>query len=705
MKDEIERNDLTKLQFRFKILSAIAQMQLALGTNLGKLYHRILKTEGTVVFCTISTSMSLNDQKSVNLKWIQLSKLQRRLNNGHNENAMHEMLINSLAHQIQYEKSTRQKLSRGLYLGYLKIYSSLDTIQIVCPTKTPTVLPHCKMRENPHISAEEWASLKPKASKTNQSYFDLEKHGANFLVESQKIFLDSLKLSLSRLFKFMNITPEEALHHKMYDIEVVELSPDVTFLVICSPISENTFLAKDVEPDKSDLMLKRSDLMSLPLNVHELIQFNVYQHEMIKKYMRLTFFIELETDIANLKHREAFSSNEVIVAKEKLKNLNEAMHDLNNIWKSSRWISRVINFSRNKDSANSAIDIKTILQFNNNLKSSDHSLFKVPYFLNSSPSRPKTFMFGEHSKSELILNGESENTKLDRYTSNNSDVNCSSSGDGRSNKIVCSKLPTSKSEDTLVVIRKKSSTPNSQHRKRPTTVITNSSPDSTETAHSSGKTGNNLVVHRVNNIPFSTVEHIENPAPATSKLRVSHHPTKTNKKEAKKTLFDSSHDEASLVTFLKPSMNAKNDSNRSFNDPLLIVEDEAIEMLSSPFRTAPVESRSNNTGWGPPSWSNLHSPILQSICKTTKSDAESIDQRTFNLFKEAEVQDEASFAKTKSNNQSEEDLMDREYENVSAITENSGNSSMLHVITVYAAYQTGLGIGTAIKLKCHKVRF
>lgn len=41
---------------------------------------------------------------------------------------------------------------------------------------------------------------------------------------------------------------------------------------------------------------------------------------------------------------------------------------------------------------------------------------------------------------------------------------------------------------------------------------------------------------------------------------------------------------------------------------------------------------------------------------------------------------------------------------MSAINENEGNSqtSMLHVITVYAAYQTGLGIGTALKLKCHK---
>lgn len=198
--------------------------------------------------------------------------------------------------------------------GYLKIYSSLDAIQVVCPAKNPTVLPHCKIRDNPHVSAEEWTSLKPKnSSKSTQTYFDLENEGSH-LLESQKIFLDSLRLSLSRLFKFMNVTPEEAFNHRIFDVEVVELNADVTFLVICSPISENTLLAKNNEPDITDLILKRSDLfLCLPLNVHELIQFNVYQHDLIKKYVRLSFFIELEIDIANLRHREAFSNNEVIV--------------------------------------------------------------------------------------------------------------------------------------------------------------------------------------------------------------------------------------------------------------------------------------------------------------------------------------------------------------------------------------------------------
>jgi ankyrin repeat and fibronectin type-III domain-containing protein 1 len=73
--------------------------------------------------------------------------------------------------------------------------------------------------------------------------FDLEKYGSN-LSEAQQIFIDSLKLSLNRLFKFMNVSVESAFQHRLYDVEVVHLSDDVTFLLICSPLSENAIVTK-----------------------------------------------------------------------------------------------------------------------------------------------------------------------------------------------------------------------------------------------------------------------------------------------------------------------------------------------------------------------------------------------------------------------------------------------------------------------------
>lgn len=182
----------------------------------------------------------------MNLRWIPLLKLQKKVTVLlEDTSTINEILLNSISTQINFHQASRQKLSKGLYLGYLKMFSSFDTIQIVCQAKNPNVLPNCKIRDNPHVSAEEWSALQPKESqKANAPLcFDLEKYGSN-LSDAQQIFVDSLKLSLNRLFKYMNVSSETAFQHRLYDLEVVELDADVTFLLICSPLSENAILTK-----------------------------------------------------------------------------------------------------------------------------------------------------------------------------------------------------------------------------------------------------------------------------------------------------------------------------------------------------------------------------------------------------------------------------------------------------------------------------
>ena len=195
----------------------------------------------------------------------------------------------------------------------------------------------------------------------------MQKNGSN-MSEAQQVFLDSIKLSLNRLFKFMVVTSDTAYDHRLYDVEIVELNNDVTFLLICSPLAENAILTKgkttenvtnvqhilkkfisDFYSDSLDLSLKRNDLLCLPLIVHEMIQFNVYQHEIIRKYARLSLQIEYETIVAKMKNREAFSNNEIQISKEKLKKLQDIMDDLNLSWKSVRWMMDAINFSRTKE--------------------------------------------------------------------------------------------------------------------------------------------------------------------------------------------------------------------------------------------------------------------------------------------------------------------------------------------------------------------
>lgn len=63
LKDDMEMNALTKVQFRCKILNAIYQMQMALGsTDLGQFFYKPLKdSEGTVVLaCTLNIKVKLS---------------------------------------------------------------------------------------------------------------------------------------------------------------------------------------------------------------------------------------------------------------------------------------------------------------------------------------------------------------------------------------------------------------------------------------------------------------------------------------------------------------------------------------------------------------------------------------------------------------------------------------------------------------------
>ena len=149
----MEKNPTSAVHFRSKLLTAAYQMQSALCiTDLGQIYHKPLKdSHGTVVFCCVNNIKNPKNISVLNSRWVPLNKVQKKL--PLHDNTMNEILLSSIQEQIVYNQTSSSKLSKGLYLGYLKMHSSFDTIQVVVPFKTPNVLPFCKIRDNPHISA------------------------------------------------------------------------------------------------------------------------------------------------------------------------------------------------------------------------------------------------------------------------------------------------------------------------------------------------------------------------------------------------------------------------------------------------------------------------------------------------------------------------------------------------------------------------
>lgn len=257
----------------------------------------------------------------------------------------------------------------------------------------------------------------------------------------------------------MDISNEDASTHRLYDYEVIEISQDVGFIVICPSVEFSCAV-----PGQREILLQRGDLLSLPIQVFEMIHLTTYQNDIIQRYSKLSCILELDAATANHLHREAFSSSEVAIAKERVAKLQELQTKLNTVWKGVRWLMDVVTFAR--DRMNTNILMKYILEkqcndsSNVNLK---RSLLQIPprdpKIVKSTPGRgswpgpgacinSNNCLMTELSKSEQQLS--TNRTTLSSQFLNVSD-STSRKGSNSSNysEYFSERLPPSRSEDIL----------------------------------------------------------------------------------------------------------------------------------------------------------------------------------------------------------------------------------------------------------------
>ncbi|XP_031832654.1 ankyrin repeat and fibronectin type III domain containing protein wide awake isoform X7 [Nomia melanderi] len=485
--------------FRIKLLQAAAQMQAVLCIqDLGQLYHKPIRDmQGTLVFSTVNYIKSPKLISVLNSRWLPLSKVTKKVIT-HEDSNVADILIASIQEQMTYHQVSSIKLSKGLYLGYLKMQSSVDLIQVVVPAKSPNVLPHCKVRDNPHVTAEEWDYLKRitrlQVSDTSVTDAEEKENVTNECqgTEQQKLFVDLVAATARRLFNYMEISPEDTLIHRLYDAEVIDLTHDVSFLIAVPPAETACSV-----PGTREILMQRGDLLSLPIQVFEMVHLNTYQKDVINRYSRLSCILELDTAQAQYNHREAFSSLELSVAKDKLTRLQDLQSQVNTVWKGARWLIDAITFARDRGSSQqgiTGISMKHLLSLdrnksNSNSNSLKRSLLQLPprdpKLVKSSPGRgswpgpnvtnsSSNLLTTEFSKSEQQLPSSqyirkgsntsnmstgSEPPKSSVPLSSTSNLSNATSG-GSNNHLVPlqnARLPPSKSEDTLILTKYKHS--------------------------------------------------------------------------------------------------------------------------------------------------------------------------------------------------------------------------------------------------------
>ncbi|XP_056406576.1 ankyrin repeat and fibronectin type-III domain-containing protein 1 isoform X2 [Hyla sarda] len=335
----ISMSSSTALQARQKMLAAAAQLQNLLGThNLGRVYYEPIKDRhGNVLIVTIREVETL--YSFFNGKWMQISKLQsqRKSLSTPEEPTALDILLITIQDILNYQKRSQQRLSPGLYLGFLKLCSSVDQIKVLVSQRLPNMLCHVKIRDNSNISKDEWEWIQ------NLSMSESLENTELSLDAHTHLFLCDLQVAVKALLKQINLPLHQAKHFRLYTQEVLELGHNISFLLLL-PASDDVCSA----PGQSNPYTLHSGFLNLPLQMFELVHFCCYKEKFINLYCRLSAIVELDSLISQQSLREAITDEEVGAAKQRHQQVLDYIQQTDEIWREMRWIMDALQYARYK---------------------------------------------------------------------------------------------------------------------------------------------------------------------------------------------------------------------------------------------------------------------------------------------------------------------------------------------------------------------
>ncbi|XP_077075368.1 ankyrin repeat and fibronectin type-III domain-containing protein 1 isoform X2 [Siphateles boraxobius] len=395
------------LQTRLKMIQAAAQLQALLSTvDLGQVYFEPIKDKhGNVVLVLmkdVSACASLEG-----LHWIPVSKFQlqrRSSSSSSDEPSALETLLTTLHEKLAYHRRSKKCLSPGLYLGYLKLYTSVDQIRVLVSHKHPNVLCHVKVRDNDHVSREEWQWLQSLSSLEDSAQVCADAQSA-----PHRLLLD-LRTAAKDLLSYINIPNHQAQDFRVYVKEVVELGEGVSFLLLLPPCEEVCS-----PPGQNHLCSLRSGFFTLPLQIFELVHFEAYCPSFIGLYCRVSALLGLESLMSQQTLREAFSESELFAAKQKHQQVEEYLQHMEDLWRDARWM--VILQSARYKHQSSGVSLSWIIDFSKEsiLEKPASTSSQVDYLPSPTPSPETTRkhndshgLSDEDNSSEVFLTTDSE---------------------------------------------------------------------------------------------------------------------------------------------------------------------------------------------------------------------------------------------------------------------------------------------------------
>ncbi|XP_046710049.1 ankyrin repeat and fibronectin type-III domain-containing protein 1 isoform X2 [Silurus meridionalis] len=327
------------LQSRQKMLTAAGQLQNLLGThNLGRVHYEPIKDRhGNVLLVTVRETDS--SYSFFNGKWMQVSKLQsqRKSLSTPEEPYALDILLITIQDILAYQRRSQHRLSPGLYLGYLKLSSSVDQIKVLVPQRTPNMLCHSKIRDNWNVSRDEWEWLN-----TLSGPEEVERADQAADCNTPLLFCE-LQTAIKNLLRQINLPLHQAKHFRLYTQEVLELGHNVSFLLLL-PASDAVCTA----PGQTNPYTPHSGFLNLPLQMFELVHFCAYKEKFISLYCRLSSVLDLDALITQQALREAITDSELSIAKQRHQHILDYIQQMDEMWRDIRWITDALQYARYK---------------------------------------------------------------------------------------------------------------------------------------------------------------------------------------------------------------------------------------------------------------------------------------------------------------------------------------------------------------------
>ncbi|XP_056286461.1 ankyrin repeat and fibronectin type-III domain-containing protein 1 [Pseudoliparis swirei] len=307
-----------------------------LGThNLGRVHYEPIKDRhGNVLLVTVREV----EQQLLSRRWLQVSRLQshRKSLSTPEEPYALDVLLLTLQDLLEYQRRSSLRLPPGLYLGYLKLSSSVDQIRVLVSQRTPNLLCHSRVRDNGNVSREEWDWIQTLSG-------DQAEEAEPWTESHAPLLYYELQASIKSLLKQLNLPLPQARLLRLYSQEVVEVGHGVSFLLLL-PAADDVCSA----PGQPNPHPPLSGFLHLPLQMFELVHFCSYREKFIGLFCRLSSVLDLDALITQQALREAISADEVSAAKQRHQLILDYIQQLDEVRRDLRWLSGALQAARDK---------------------------------------------------------------------------------------------------------------------------------------------------------------------------------------------------------------------------------------------------------------------------------------------------------------------------------------------------------------------